>query len=515
MAKREGPVAKLRRRAEEDFFFFMVEILGYRDLYEPLHGRICRWLQEIWQRESQYSVLMIPRGCFKTTTGSIGLPIWNWLGNQDLKQFVGHGKLGTAQKILRETKLQLETNNYLHNLWPDIFYQHPSRESEVWLADQINVKLTRVDKVPSLMVGSPEASTTGLHYHFQIFDDISTDINSRSENEREKIKQWTREQNNLLRPRDSINPLGGRVLGIGTPWHYDDVWSMLRGPDYEDDCSSMILGMYGDPGLTDGEPIFPTRFPKEEIEKRVKRMGTTIAAAQLFCDPNPEAWAKFKMRDIRWFHEGDVPAGMNIFAAVDPNRSEKTQDDPMAIIVGGVDSEGELWVLDRLRGHPVGQEILDWFAVVQNKWNPKVFFVESISAQNQIIHWVRQFFMGKGMAVQVKPVVRGPTRKYERIMALQPMVEAGKLHIPYGFEDVAEELCAFPNGKNDDMCDCLADLYAHGFRPSAEKAHEEVPNNPYVLQSIINSELAAQNEPRVSFSSAGRSFGRSRVRFRG
>jgi phage terminase large subunit-like protein len=492
----------------------MTDVLGYRDLYEPLHGRLCRWLQGVWSRESQYSLLMIPRGCFKTTTGSIGFPIWNWVGvSQDLKQFVGHGKLGTATKILREVRMQLETNPLLHNLWPEIFYRTPARESDVWLADQISVKTTVVDKVPSMMVGSPEASTTGLHYHFQIFDDISTDTNSRSPTEREKVKTWFREQNNLLRPADRINPLGGRVLGIGTPWHHADVWALLRGEEYEGDREQLIMGMYGEPGATSGEPIFPTRFDEEEIQKRVKRMGSSIAAAQLFCDPNPESMAKFKRQDIRWFDRGQEPSGLNIFCAVDPNRSEKTQDDPMAMVVAGIDKAGDIWVLDLLHGHPAGQEILDWFAKVQARWEPLSFFVEDISAQRQIIHWARQWFMGRGMAVKIKPVVRGPTRKYERVMALQPLVEQGGLHIPRGLEVVSEELCEFPQAPHDDICDCLADLYAHGWKPSDDRASKkkvEGPKSPFVLESIIERELARTNEKKVSFGASG-----GRIKFKG
>jgi phage terminase large subunit-like protein len=508
VSARDPGVKNLRKRVEGDFYYFCTQVMGFDQFYEPLHRPICEWAAGVFDRPKRYSLLMIPRGHFKTTIGSVCFPIWCLAKNPNLRILIAHGKLGTAIAELRNIKTQIEVNDKLVWLWPDVFYRNPSKESSLWLSDQINVRRTYEDKVPSISTASPDASNTGFHYHLQIHDDLSTDVNSRSVTERQKVKFWVQEQNNTLRPADKIEPRGGRFMGLGTPWHYDDVWAMLRGPDYEDDVSQKVMGLYGEPGRDSGEPIFPTRFPEEEVERRKKKMSRSHFAAQMLCDPNPEGAAIFKRSDIMWFREGEQPEGMLFFASVDPNRSEKTQDDPMALVVAGRDYSGHLWVVDLWHGHPTGTQILDWIEQAVKRWKPQTVFIEDVQFQRQLVHWLRERFVEREISVPVTPLPRGPTSKFTRVTALEPLVEKNKLHIREGLEIIATELERFPQWRNDDTVDALADIYTHGWDPT-EPTKPPPPKNPHTVSAILETLGERGSRAPVSW---GRGFGGVRMR---
>jgi hypothetical protein len=61
----------LRKRAEEDLWFFLTNVCEYADLYEPYHGELVRRLQNF-----EEPLVLMPRGTLKSTITSEGYPVW-------------------------------------------------------------------------------------------------------------------------------------------------------------------------------------------------------------------------------------------------------------------------------------------------------------------------------------------------------------------------------------------------------------------------------------------------------
>ena len=521
----EPGLLKIRKLYEDDFFLFCDQIMqpaqfGKSVLSPTLHREVCGWLGGIWDRDETYSVLMIPRGCLKSTVGTCYFVLWQLAKNPNLRILVAHGKLGAAKKFVRAIKGIMTRSTTLKRLWPDVFWENPAEEADVWLSEEINVRRTVDDPIPSISIASPESSVTGSHFHLHIWDDLSTNINSVTEGQRDKVKDWCREAENLIRPPDSILPSGGRVLDIGTPWHFDDCHAMLTSEEFKSETTTFIRGHFGEPGATDGEPIYPERWPKELVHRKAAKMGSHKAAAQLYCSPVAGDAGAFDKDDIVWYRAGQypgaalatgetIPGNLRVFMSADPNRSEKTQNDPMAIIVAGLDEKGKIWLLDKFRGHPSGTEVLDKTEEFAKAWRPEMVFWEETNAQLQIYKMLRERFLASGVYIRIRAVVRGNTTKFARITAMQPLIESKGLQLRRGIDDdLANELSQYPNGKNDDMLDALADIFRFGVKPAPPEA-PPVPKNPYTIDALFQRNFGQGRR------SSGPSFGNTNSRIGG
>ena len=78
-----------RSKAKNSLFFFVKEILGYPDIVATPHQEMCSFFEDaalnVGGAQQSFSMLLVPRGCFKTTIGSVGFPLWMLKENHDSK----------------------------------------------------------------------------------------------------------------------------------------------------------------------------------------------------------------------------------------------------------------------------------------------------------------------------------------------------------------------------------------------------------------------------------------------
>lgn len=469
---------EMRGYYEMDFFFFARKALGLDRLTEKLHREVGNFMMDVWRKPEAYSLLMIPRQCFKTTMATIAFTIWCILKQPNLRILVASSKRQFAKRLMHEIKGHLLRSEVVQELWPDVVYPDETswKKSCKFLTDEIEVKRSYHDKVPSVSVGSVEGGTVGNHFHLIILDDLVDRDNHKTPGMREDVKDFVNEVENQLRRPDEWCPTGGRVVDIGTPWHFDDAHAMIR-KKHAKQLRTYIRGIYGKPGKTDGtkhDIIFPEEFDQKLIHRKVTAMGRLVANAQMFCDARPSTQAIFKEEKFRWFEMGNEPPVMRVYTSIDPNRSEKTKNDPVAIVTAGIDAFGHIWVLDYTGGHPAGEELLEKIQAHVERWAPEQVFCEDNNYQNQIQHFARTFFARRGMYINFVPVTRGNTRKFDRITAMVPLVDSGMLHLPRNNvgQAVADELKVY-EGKNDDICDALSDIFAYGSPAQDERTNPQ------------------------------------------
>lgn len=490
-----------RLEAEGSFWWFCCNVMGFKDLYEPLHRKICDFIQQIEGRPEKYTSLLIPRGHFKTTLGSIAYTIWRLLRDPNLRILIVHGKREQSVSMLREVKYHLENNDVIRELWAHVVWSEPSKDAPIWLKDKIVVRRSREDKVPSVIASSVDSSVVGLHFDFIIHDDLVYAENVTTEEQRENVKQYRRESEALQRTEDC------KILNIGTRWHEDDAHGELtdsRGPyglvDGRPQVRSMVLKATADEtvsewmGVDIGEPIFKTRYTVERLDGLKQRMGEYAYSCQFENDPRPDLLRIFDRKHLKWFvpnPDGSPPCVGNFryFSALDPNRSEKETADYCVLITAAVDEDGHIWIVDMRRGHPSGPEIVDWVRECAERWEPEQVIVEAQNFQLQLCKWLQEDQLKSGVHYRILQVERSrKNRKFERICAMQPLIVAGGLHVrqtPWA-DDLARELDMYgPRAKNDDILDALADIYAYGTKAKPEKKEEEVPKSPFLMNAIL------------------------------
>ena len=496
-----------RAKAESDFYWFSKEIMGYPDLHEPLHRKVCDWLQHFEDVPEEIGNLELARGHFKTTLADICYITWRLMRDPDLRILVCHGKRDTAVKILSEIKFHMEHNDDLKSIAPDVFYRDPAKQSPSWKQDEIFVKIRdkRNLKVPSIMATGVDASVVGLHFGMLIHDDLVYRENVGTNDAREKTREYRRESLALLVPHKGNS---GKLLNIGTRWHYDDAHQELedgfngQGP-YTNQVWQLKMGCRDE---ETGEPLFPTRWTNEKLESQRQRMGSFTFACQFENNPVPDDQQTFKRTDLRWFE--DLPGYHEpehlrrpylFFTAVDPNRTEQTQNDPCVVMTAARDPDGHIWIVDMSRGHPTGTELVKIIRSHLQRWEPETLILETNNYQYQLQRWLEEDMIRIGRSWHITPVVRGPTtRKYDRISALQPLVERGALHIREGMEVVAQELEHWPAWNHDDTLDTLADVYNYGWNPKPAHVDRAVPTSHNLMQSVLDDIRGQSGSSRIA-----------------
>lgn len=504
----------VKARCSKDFFWMMENVLLYRDLWPGLHRKVCSWLTD-WKPGLHIKHLELPREHLKSTCGSIGFPIWCWNENPDYTILLAHGVRKSGVEYVREIKNKLIQEKALHWMNPASFYENPAKEAEPWHQDQFNVRRTPqgLTKVNSLTVTGEGASITGFHYDLVICDDLVHKDNYDTKEKRDKTKKYF---DSLMA---QVHPGMGRVLVLGTPWHFDDLYAHLHSKEneYHHHIDYLRIPCTVDGTLT-GEPIFPKRIwhgvdrftgepsplpdskpghTKETLEAKRRSMQADHFSSQFMLDPMPTESKIFVRGDIQWFdlYNGGVPTGNPtlFFTAVDPNRDIKDTSDPAAVVTAGWDSAGHLWVVDCSSVKGSVTNLVDTVLSHVDRWHPEKVLFETVAGQKAHLEELRKRMLTTQRYVAVHEVERSiKAKKTQRIADMEILVKMKALHVLRGYDELVNQLEYLGKWKNDDLADALSDIFHFGLKPDPIK-EEKPPTNPFTLESVLNSPARRSN----------------------
>lgn len=190
---------------------------------------------------------------------------------------------------------------------PLLAFLRPSSESRnsnlAW-----DVRVATPDPAPSVKSAGLTGQITGSRADLIVADDIEIPKNSYTHVLREKTSELVKEFDAVLKP-------GGQIRYLGTPQIEQSLYNRLpeRGytimvwpaeipenPDvYRGRLGPLITKMI-ERGDEPGTPVEPTRFPREELDKRLAAYGRAGYALQFMLDTNPSDADKhpLKLRDL-------------------------------------------------------------------------------------------------------------------------------------------------------------------------------------------------------------------------
>lgn len=218
-------------------------------------------------------------------------------------------------------------------------------------------------------------------------------------------------------------------------------------------------------------------------QKRAKYLDKTQFRAQYYNDPNDAASAPIQ-RDLFQYYNKNLIQKMNgsvlyngrrlnVFAAVDFAYSLKNKADFTAIVVVGVDSFNNYYVLDieRFKTDKI-KEYFDKILSLHQKWYFRKIRAEVTAAQAIIVkelkdNYIRNF--GLALTVEEHRPSRHMGTKEERMFAaLNPRYENRQVyHYKGGNCEILEEELVLQNPAHDDVKDALASVMEICVPPSA------------------------------------------------
>lgn len=276
-----------RDLGRRSLYFFTKGILGYPDLTKRTHLEYCRFLQNI---NTRATIDLLPRGCYKTTCGTLGFSLWYLLTQRrDDSLLIANQIAGNAELMLVEIEGHVDGSNSMINwLYPEAI--KPGDRWKPWSSEQMRLptKETDIGTPCSVMTIGVGTKAESLHFHIIINDDLIGEKAMASEREMLNAIAWHDYSVSLF-----VSPKTGIERVHGTRWDLSDLYSiLLKNPKYK-----RFIKAAKDPET--GELFFPEVLDDETL-REIREVNYAHYMSQYMNDPdNPEV---LEFRE-RWLNQ--------------------------------------------------------------------------------------------------------------------------------------------------------------------------------------------------------------------
>lgn len=249
------------------------------------------------------------------------------------------------------------------------------------------------------------------------------------------------------------------LLIIGTRWHIDDPIGRLR--DLYKDLkvlSYKAIAEADEKNRKAGEALFPSHKSIEFLLERKKLMSSLSWESLYQSNPIINTGTLFKQSYFKYYKETDdfiylddeiiKKRDLRTYQTIDPAGTVSQTADDFACITFAIHGNSII-VLDTFNEQALTTTHEDIMSSLRNKWNPIYQAVEKKIFGLNII----QNAASRG--IPVMPLSADGNKIY-RAEPLQVHFKNGLVWFKSGFATLEKQLLEFPNGKHDDLVDCLA-----------------------------------------------------------
>lgn len=482
---------EIRLAAEADLLTF-IRLVAPEQVLGACHEDVIRW----WSREDakSHQLLLYPRDHQKSRLIAYRV-VWELTKDPTLRVLYISATANLAEKQLGFMKA-IFTSDVYQRYWP-LHVQKDMSKRKRWTTSEIMLDhpIREREKVrdPSIFTAGLTTSITGMHCDIAVLDDVVVHENATNNEGRERVKS----QYSLL---SSIEGANAREWVVGTRYHPNDLYNdlMSMSQDIYDDEGDLVgsEGIYEifekaveDRGDGTGEFLWPRQQRKDGkwfgfdqkilAKKRGQYLDRGQFRAQYYNDPSdpdnvPVSRDKFQYYERKymrqesghWYFRG---SRLNVFAAVDFAFSLNKKADYTAIVVVGIDSENQIYVLDidRFRTDRIS-DYFEHLLILSNKWGFRKLRAEVTVAQGVIVRQLKDLIRDNGLSISIDEYRPQHKSKQERISAtLEPRYDNLMIwHYKGGECQTLEEELQSRNPPHDDVIDALASAIDIAVKPT-------------------------------------------------
>ena len=473
-------IDQIRQAAENDLLTF-IRLVAPHLMLGGVHEELISW----WGRQDSKNnqLVLLPRGHMKSKLVAYRTAWWITKHPETTILYVS-ATADLAEKQLYAIK-QILDNPIYRRYWSEMIHPEEGKR-EKWAVAEIAVdhpqrKLEGIRDATCKAVGLT-SNTTGFHADVVVLDDIVVPGNAYTEEGREKVAAAYSQLASIENP-------GAHEWVVGTRYHPRDIY---------DTMINMKESHYDEEGeLTSEEPVYElfqrvvetngeflwakqTRtdgksfgFDAKELARiKAKYIDTTQFYAQYYNNPNSSETARISSDNFQYYdrsilqnREGDWymrDRKLNVYAAIDFAFSLRKQADYTALVVVGVDHQGNYYILDVDRFKT--DRIVDYYNHIVNawhKWGFRKLRAEITVAQQTIVKELKDSYLkpnGIPLAIDEYRPTRHQGDKAERIGAvLEPKYDNLQVwHYKGGNCQSLEEELVMVHPPHDDIKDALA-----------------------------------------------------------
>ncbi|MFU2136615.1 phage terminase large subunit [Gallibacterium anatis] len=313
---------------------------------------------------------------------------------------------------------------------------------------------------------------TGRGAHVGIIDDPLKDRDSaESETIRQSIKDW---YSSTFYTR--LAPGAGVIL-IMTRWHDSDLggWLLQCMKEAEQEAAETgewpedadkwevvrypAIATHDEPYRKAGEALHPARYDLKALMKIKRTLIPRDWEALYQQNPTSADGDYFKKEYFRMYDSAPPLDTLRVYAAWDLAIGKKESNDYTCGIVVGVDRSNDIWVLHRYYGRFDAKELIEKFFECQETWKPTLQGIEHGQIEMTLEPFILKEMTESGRSLNyIKLKTRG-NDKMTRARPIQGRMQQMRVHFPSGaswFQELQNEMLAFPSGKHDDQVDAMA-----------------------------------------------------------
>lgn len=489
------------RQAAESSLSVFIKLVAPDQTMGIAHEDVLTW----WEREDAktHQLLLFPRDHGKSRLVAFRVA-WYLTKYPTLRILYISATANLAEKQLAFIKGILTSETY-SRYWPDHVEREDGKRTR-WTTSEICLDHPDRKKEnirdPSVFTGGLTTSLTGLHCDIAVLDDIVVYENAYTREGREKVKS----QYSLL---SSIEGTEAKEWVVGTRYHpldlYNDLLQMVE-DKYDKEGNKVseepIYEIMQKPVEAEGDGTGEFLWPRQKradgkwfgfdmqilAKKRGQYLDKSQFKAQYYNDPTdpdnvPVGSEKFQYFERKfltqesgvWYYRDKR---LNLFAAVDFAFSISKKADYTAIVVIGIDSDNNIYVvdIDRFKTDRIS-DYFDHVFQLSNKWNFRKLRAEVTVAQKTIVVQLKDLIKQHGLALSIEEF-RPTGNKEERIAAiLEPRYDNLQIfHYRGGHIQVLEEELQSRNPAHDDVKDALASVVDMAVRPT-KSTHKSKKTN--------------------------------------
>lgn len=455
---------------KKDYYAFNSEVLGWPDIYEPLHRPLCEFVQEEVKRRNL--LVELPRGTFKSSIVTVGYATWKIVNNPRIRILIANATYSMVTNFVGQIQDHLKKNKQLTDIYGDL-----SQGAEIWNENTIKLKteFSYLAKENTLFGYGMQGNLVSSHFDLIILDDLVNWDNITTKDQIEKVIAFYKSCLDLLEP-------GGELIVIGTTYHYADLYSWIEDPrksvrnSFEVFKKPAFEGEWGQ-----GKLLFPDRLGWDRLKSLREAEGPSHFSSQYMLTPLLDEDATFKY-DFKYYEDSDLQGVQLLhFMTIDPAISIEKEADQTAIVVVGVDKDNNWYIRDLVVGRFGPSELINQIMYMDEKWKPYKVGIEVVAFQKAIKSFleeeVRREHKSPIPIEELKPETnRSGGSKELRIKSLEPRYAKGKVFHKKDlkYNDLLEDqLRRFPKAEHDDVIDALAYMEQLAFVPRSHNIRTE------------------------------------------
>ncbi len=422
-----------------------------------VHEFLAGKLEDCFARKVRRLCISMPPRSGKSQLCSVGFPAWALTKSPGLHVIQASYAASLSEGFSLGIRRILQSDSY-RRLFPPILSPEINRQ-RAWA---------------TLGGGSFFATGTGgglvgRGADILICDDLTRDrAEANSQTHRDDVWSWF-----TSAALTRLSPNGVAIV-ISARWHEDDLIGRLTSPERRKEFEAAglqdelfeVVNLEAlcehpetDPlGRQYGEALWPERWPVSQLEARKLQIGATEFAAQYQGRPSPAGGDIFRTGKIRIIDADDVPEDLRTMRGWDLALSTKTQGDYSCGARGGLDKEGNFWLVHMDRGKRAWPDqkrrIIDFANAEASDGR---IAVEAVAGFKVAVAELETALRGR-MSVRSISVT---SDKMTRALPWSAKVDGGMFYIVRGpwNADFLAELGSFPNGTHDDQVDAVSVLW--------------------------------------------------------